>query len=148
MNEAFGPHLTLDLSGCAREKLTSLKLVYAVLDDLPTHMGMTKLIPPYAMEYKEGKVPTDWGVTGFVVIAESHISIHTFPEKGYVFIDLFSCKPFEIERAIKYLRDIFQPQKCAMNLVSRGLDFPRDRPAQPPVVEDIPETSLNVDRQS
>jgi len=142
MNDAFGPHLTLDLSGCAREKLTSLKLVYDILDELPSTMGMTKLIPPFCMEYKEGKVPEDWGVTGFVVIAESHISIHTFPEKNYVFIDMFSCKTFDVERAMKYLREIFKPQKATINLVHRGLDFPRgekEQRAEPPVIEEIPE---------
>lgn len=142
MSDAFGPHLTLDLSGCAREKLTSLKLVYDILDELPSTMGMTKLIPPFCMEYKEGKVPEDWGVTGFVVIAESHISIHTFPEKNYVFIDMFSCKTFDVERAMKYLREIFKPQKATINLVHRGLDFPRsekEQRAEPPVIEEIPE---------
>ena len=141
MNNAFGPHLTLDLSGCARDTLTSLKLVYDILDQLPLQMGMTKLIPPFCMEYKEGSVPEDWGVTGFVVIAESHISIHTFPEKNYVFIDMFSCKTFDVEKAMKYLREIFKPQKATINLVHRGLDFPRQETelrVEPPVIERIP----------
>ena len=87
--EVFGPHLTIDGKKCDKEKLSDLTIVFKALDELPAIIGMTKIMPPYSILYK-GVVPEDWGVSGFVMIAESHISIHTFPEKNYVFIDVFS----------------------------------------------------------
>lgn len=142
MNKPYGPHITLDLSGCKRESLTSFQLVRDILDELPTLIGMHKIIPPYVIQYDEGKCPEDWGITGIVIIAESHISIHTYPEKGYVFIDIFSCKNFDEEKAVRYLRNIFQPQKSTINVVQRGLDFPRKEEElniELPVVEEVPE---------
>jgi S-adenosylmethionine/arginine decarboxylase-like enzyme len=38
------------------------------------------------------------GITGFVALAESNITLHTYPEKGYIVLDIFSCKEFDIER--------------------------------------------------
>ena len=54
--------------------------------DLPD--GDSKIMPPYVFRY-HGEVPEDWGVSGVVLIAESHISIHTFPDKGYLSLDIF-----------------------------------------------------------
>ena len=59
---------------------------------------MTKVTEPAVHTY-HGPQPQDWGVSGFVIIAESHISVHTFPDRGHVNVDIFSCKEFDAERA-------------------------------------------------
>ena len=123
--EIFGPHLTLDLNDCNQEKLGDFDLVFDVLNNLPNKIGMTKITQPYVFKYS-GLVPEDKGITGFVVIAESHISIHTFQEKNYVFIDLFSCKPFNYGYAQQYLIDTFESKKPTINVLMRGADFPRE----------------------
>jgi S-adenosylmethionine decarboxylase len=122
--DTFGPHLTLDLNHCNPEKLSDFDLVFDILDRLPEMIGMTKITQPYVFKYS-GLFPEDKGITGFVVIAESHISIHTFQEKNYVFIDLFSCKPFNYEFAQQYLIDVFESKKPTVNVLMRGYDFPR-----------------------
>lgn len=121
----FGPHLILDLNECNPEKLKNFDLIFDILNELPDKIGMTKITQPYVFKYS-GLVPEDKGITGFVVIAESHISIHTFQEKDYVFIDLFSCKNFDYEYAQKYLIDVFESKKPTVNVVMRGHDFPRE----------------------
>ena len=123
--EAFGPHLTLDLSDCNIRKLKDLDFIFKILYDLPSQIGMTKITQPYVFPYN-GLVPEDKGITGFVVIAESHIAIHTFEDKGYIFIDLFSCKSFDVEKAAKYLIDAFEAKKIEKNVIQRGKDFPRE----------------------
>ncbi|MBT9546714.1 MAG: adenosylmethionine decarboxylase [Candidatus Sericytochromatia bacterium] len=120
----FGPHLTLDLNDCNPEKLRDFDLVFDILNNLPDKIGMTKITQPYVFKY-QGLVPEDVGITGFVVIAESHISIHTFQEKNYVFIDLFSCKPFDYTFAEKYLIEIFESKTPTIQMLTRGHDFPR-----------------------
>lgn len=122
--KAFGPHLTLDLGNCNIRKLGDLDFVSKILNDLPDRIGMTKITQPYVFRYS-GKFPEDKGITGFVVIAESHISIHTFEEKDYVFIDIFSCKPFDYEFAKQYLIDAFESKSPTANVIMRGEDFPR-----------------------
>lgn len=122
--EVFGPHLTIDGKNCDKAKLSDLTIVFKALDELPAIIGMTKIMPPYSIIYK-GVVPEDWGVSGFVMIAESHISIHTFPEKNYVFIDVFSCKMFDVNKAVDYLVKTFGIKELDKDMVKRGICFPR-----------------------
>ena len=95
ISKTFGPHLTLDLYGCDKKKLNDHELLFKLLDELPGKIGMHKfsepivhLIPPRENSFDQG------GVTGFVILVESHISIHTFPADGFASIDIFSCKSF------------------------------------------------------
>ena len=121
----FGPHLMLDGYGCDKAKLTDLNLIYRILEELPARIGMTKIMPPYVLKYS-GLKPEDWGLSGFVLIAESHISIHTFPDKNYVSVDIFSCKAFDTEKAIAYISGKFKAKKAETNLLTRGREFPKE----------------------
>ncbi|MBC7544165.1 MAG: adenosylmethionine decarboxylase [Candidatus Sericytochromatia bacterium] len=120
----FGPHLMLDGSGCERSKLEDMALISSVLDGLPNAIGMTKIMPPYVFRYS-GAVPEDWGVSGIVLIAESHISIHTFPDKGFLSVDIFSCKDFDVEFATDYMVRTFGIKDVEQQLLQRGREFPR-----------------------
>jgi len=121
----FGPHLMLDGYGCDKKKLQDLNLIYRILDDLPERIGMTKIMPPYVFKYS-GVKPEDWGLSGFVLIAESHVSIHTFPEKSFVSVDIFSCKHFDAELASAYLEKAFDMEKVEKRVLDRGTEFPKD----------------------
>ena len=105
--------------------LTNLDLIYQFLDHCPDMIHMTKIMPPYVFKY-HGKVPEDWGLSGFVLIAESHISVHTFPERGYLSLDIFSCKEFDHDQAVAYASELFGITRHEKNLLDRGLEFPRD----------------------
>ena len=63
------------------------------------------------------------GISGFVMIAESHISIHAFPDQDYAFMDIFSCKEFDAERAIGYLVDAFEAKNVEKHVLKRGMIF-------------------------
>jgi S-adenosylmethionine decarboxylase len=123
---SFGPHLTIDGKGCDFDKLRDINLVYKALNELPDLIGMTKMTLPYVVPWKDkgSEIP---GVSGFVMIAESHISIHTFPEEDYLFIDIFSCREFNTDLTIKYFKELFGIKKMSLNVVKRGLDFPRKK---------------------
>ena len=123
----FGKHITIDASGCNQKKLTDQHLIYELLNKFPEHLGMMKMTLPYIVEWmdKGAKIP---GISGFVMIAESHISVHTFPEKDYVFIDVFSCVNFDVKKAIKSLVGFFDAKKNTTKIVTRGVDFPRSHP--------------------
>jgi S-adenosylmethionine decarboxylase len=129
----FGVHLMMDGYGCHRDLLEDIGLIYKFLDEYPAEMDMTKIMPPYVFRYN-GAVPEDWGISGFVLIAESHISIHTFPEKLYLSVDIFSCKPFDVDKAVEAIRDQFQIKKYEMNVLDRGQEFPNTLSASAQVV--------------
>jgi S-adenosylmethionine decarboxylase len=120
----MGPHLMLDCRHCDPHKIADLAYIFRVLDELPERVGMTKITQPYVFPYS-GLVPEDKGVTGFVVIAESHLSFHSFTEKDYFFFDLFSCKPFDADAVRQYIMDAFDVQDADVHYVERGRDFPR-----------------------
>ena len=122
----FGLHVTIDASGCNKRKLMSVTLVYDILNKLPEKIGMTKMTLPYVVKWLDKFANGTEGISGFAMIAESHISIHTFPDQDYVFMDIFSCKNFDAERAIKYLVDAFGATKYEKNILKRGIDFPRE----------------------
>lgn len=123
-NNHFGPHLTIDLVNCPKEILQDYQLHFNYLKLLPELINMTPITQPYVFPYS-GLVPEDLGITGIVIIAESHLSIHSFEEKGYSFIDIFSCKDFDTKRAIDLTLEWFKPEVWHINLVERGRDFPR-----------------------
>jgi S-adenosylmethionine decarboxylase len=92
-----------------------------VLDEFPSLIGMTKISPPHVYNYV-GDVAEDWGVSGFVVIAESHISIHTFPDRQYLNIDIFSCKEFDNKGTLAKLQSRFNLTNIRSWSISRGLE--------------------------
>lgn len=61
------------------------------------------------------------GITGVVLLAESHIALHGWPEFNYLAIDIFTCgdktKPY---KALKYLRKVFKPKKVEIQKIKRG----------------------------
>jgi S-adenosylmethionine decarboxylase len=83
---------------------------------------MTKITTPLVMRY-EGSKPEDWGISGFVMIAESHISIHTFPRRGLLWVDAFSCKGFDAAPIVDELRSSFRLREVQMQVLERGLEY-------------------------
>lgn len=120
----FGPHLMLDCRKCNLEKISDQAYIFKVLEDLVKLAEMTAIIPPYVFPYS-GLVPEDKGVTGTVIIAESHITFHSFTEKDYFFFDIFSCKPFDVEKVKKYIIESFEVEEFQEFYAERGEHFPR-----------------------
>ncbi len=122
----FGPHLMVDGYQANYDVLASVEAITNFLEELPKEIEMTKIMPPYVFKYDGGDKPEDWGISGFVIIAESHISIHTFPEKEYFSLDIFSCKDFDIDKAIKIIKEYFNTDNLEIRTTNRGTEFPRD----------------------
>ena len=68
----------------------------------------------------------DLSPAGFQIhrlIEESHISIHTFPERSYINIDIFSCKEFDAEQTIRDLQQQFGLDEIRSYILNRGLEY-------------------------
>ena len=128
-------HLAIDGYGADPEVLRDADLVRRFLDEYPDAIGMTKIAPAQVYTYR-GKVPEDWGVSGFVIIAESHISIHTFPDRAYVNIDVFSCKDFDTDKAQDDAKAFFLLDDARAWTMERGVEYSSPREAHREMVRE------------
>ena len=133
-NEGFGLHLTLDGYGCQKEKLADKKLVRRVLLTLPSQLQMQIISKPQVLWYS-GLIPQDCGVSGIIMIAESHISIHTFSQKEFLTADVYSCKVFDTDKTIEFFKKIFKPKELEINIIKRGLKFPKTAVEKQPSIQ-------------
>ncbi len=123
----FGPHLTIDLYGCDAKLLSDATHVYRILDEMPSLLKMKKISIPQILPYEGSPGTFDkGGVSAFVLIATSHISIHTFVHQRYASVDIFSCKAFDTDKAIGYISGKFRAKKVETNLLNRGKEFPKE----------------------
>ena len=111
-------HLIIDGFGKNKDILQDENFIYDLLFAYPDKIGMTKISDPIVFRYS-GSKPEDWGVSGLVFIAESHISLHTFVERKFINIDVFSCKDFDAERIMDDMRDKFGLTRMRSCLVRR-----------------------------
>jgi S-adenosylmethionine decarboxylase len=122
----FGVHLTLDGYGGAQHLLADADRVQACLSELPERLGMHKLAEPMLVELDHHSDKDPGGVSGFVIIAESHISIHTFPLRGFVSADVYTCQnTLDTEQICQYFAEAFDLQDLEINLVRRGTRYPQ-----------------------
>ncbi len=112
-------HLMLELYGCNRELLSSEPLLRRALGEYPARVGMERVSPVHLYDIDTSN-PLDAGMSGFVVIAQSHISMHAWPEYGEVDIDICSCKEFSQENAINFAKELFQTDDVETHFVVRG----------------------------
>ena len=123
----FGPHLTIDIYGCDAKLLGNTSHVFRILDEMPGLLDMKKISKPQILPYEGSKGTFDkGGISAFVIIATSHISIHTFVAQKYASVDIFSCKSFDTEKAVRYISGKFKAKKTETNLLSRGKEFPKE----------------------
>ncbi len=119
-------HLVIDGYGGDIGKMWDEDLVRNFLYDYPESLDMTRITEPNVLRYDAPK-SEDSGVSGFVIIAESHISIHTFPRKDYINIDIFSCQPFNHVQALEDVKETFGLTEVKTWLLERGLEWLDER---------------------
>ena len=119
-------HLVIDGYGGDIGKMWDEDLVRNFLYDYPESLDITRITEPTVLRYDAPK-SEDSGVSGFVIIAESHISIHTFPRKDYINIDIFSCQPFNHEQALEDVKKTFGLTEVKTWLLERGLEWLDER---------------------
>ena len=119
MNKTGGKHLIVDAYGIERKKLQDQKAIKKMLWGLPKKFKMRPLGNIAVKKVSSDSYP-DWGISGFIMLYESHISLHTWPEKGYVAMDLYSCKDFKDKAIVKYLQKFWGAKKMKIKMVIRG----------------------------
>ena len=117
----YGLHLMIDGYGADKEKLADVSLIYETLLEMPALIDMQRVGFPHIIQFKEAEIA---GLSGFIFIVESHISIHTYSNKGFISMDAYSCKTFNPDILIKHIKETFGIQTMETNTVVRGKRFP------------------------
>ncbi len=107
-------HLLVELHGCDSQKLNDIEFVRETLLAAARETGSAIMGESFHRFSPQG-------VSGVVVIAESHLSVHTWPEYGYAAADVFTCgSRVEPRRGAEYLVQRFQPEESSITEVPRG----------------------------
>lgn len=122
-----GLHLTADLRGCAAGQplMRDIEALRALCAEAVAAAGLgavTELFHRFTPAVGE----TQSGITGVVLLAESHLAIHTWPELGGVTLDVYVCNlgrdnSAKAELSMAHLVQAFAPEHVAMNRLQRGL---------------------------
>lgn len=108
-----GIHYLIDLQGCKEELLSNKSLLATTMEEAAKHAGAT-IVETLLHQFNPH------GLSGVVVIAESHLAIHTWPEHNYAAIDVFTCGNADIAHQIYLnIREAFQPKECHFTKVER-----------------------------
>jgi S-adenosylmethionine decarboxylase len=113
LNNAIGTHITWDVYNCNAESLSYVPTVQKVLNAIVEELQLSKVSESF-------KQFEPIGVTGFILLEESHVSIHSWPEHQFAAVDIFSCKPFDAERIQKLLMTSFSSDKVVIKQIERG----------------------------
>jgi S-adenosylmethionine decarboxylase len=112
---SLGSHLLVELYGCDGKALEEEATVAAVMHEAAVRSEAT-IVAESFHEFKP------WGVSGAVIIQESHYTIHTWPEHQYAAVDLFYCGgTVKVHEAVDVLRKRFSPERIKFLVVRRGL---------------------------
>ena len=108
-----GTHLIIDMWGASN--LDDLTAVDRAMRDAVQAVGAT-LLRLDLHHFEPGG-----GISGVALLAESHISIHSWPETGYVALDIFVCGDCEAHRCLPVFKAAFQPQRLTVAEHRRGI---------------------------
>ena len=118
---SLGSHLLIEMYGCQGSMLEAEKYVGDAMRDAARASKAT-VVEQSFHEFKP------WGVSGAVIIQESHYTIHTWPEHRYAAIDLFYCGGgVQVHRALDVLKERFLPERIKFLVVRRGIQSEVDR---------------------
>ena len=111
-------HLIIDGYVSDPGKIEDKEFIYGFLDTYPEQIKMTKVSTPQVTQHSNPD-PAKKGMSGFVLLAESHISIHISPEQSYINIDIFSCREFDCQKATQALQKHFGLTNSKSHILDR-----------------------------
>lgn len=109
----LGKHIILELYDCPADVLSDPILIKEIMNDAANVMEAT------IVESKFHHF-SPLGVSGVVIIMESHLTIHTWPEYGYAAVDIFTCGEIFMDKGIEYLRQHLKSGRMEVKKMGRG----------------------------
>lgn len=125
MDLHFGEHLLLDGYDGDPAALDDARKLEHCIWRLCQRLGMHALSPTIVLPAPDNQLKDPGGWSGFVVLAESHISIHTFPRRRFLSADVYTCRNgLDPAIMVDHLTATFLVRSCDTQFVRRGLRYP------------------------
>ncbi len=112
--ERLGNHLLAELFNCDEKCLNNLEWIENALLGAAKISRLT-VINHFFHEF------SPYGISGVVIIAQSHLTIHTWPEYGYAAVDIFTCCERDVRKSIDYLKEAFSAERALVYELQRGV---------------------------
>ena len=113
--ETLGQHLIVEFHGCEPEALNNLEF-------LEQSFGKAALATGATIVGKSFRTFSPQGVSGVVVVEESHLTVHTWPEKGYAAVDIYTCGDCDPQKAIPVLQKDLKAHRVETVTLQRGVE--------------------------
>jgi len=114
LNKEFGSHFIIELVNCSPDRLKRVKDVKQIMRQV-IQKSKTALVEASYHQFQPE------GVTGMILIRESHIAIHTWPEESYAAADIFTCgQEMDPYIAIEVMKDMFEAMEVRYQTIKRG----------------------------
>ncbi|XLS27729.1 adenosylmethionine decarboxylase [Flavobacteriaceae bacterium M23B6Z8] len=110
---SIGYHYIWDVQGCNAKTISFTLQIDQLLHEIIDQLNLSKVDAAF-------KQFEPVGVTGFILLEESHISIHTWPEHQFAAVDIFSCKPIEISKVKSFLMEQLEADDVVSSSMKRG----------------------------
>lgn len=112
--KSLGNHFLTELFSCTIEIINNVEFVEEYMKIAATLSGATIVQSVF-------HTFSPYGVSGVVIVEESHLAVHTWPEHGYAAIDFFSCGDLDCKAAISNLSNRFGAEKIETKKIERGI---------------------------
>jgi S-adenosylmethionine decarboxylase len=118
----IGEHLLIDMYGVEPVLLADVEFLRRVLVEATEVSGLQPVAAPVVLPFApRPDCPGPPGITGFVLLAESHIALHTYPEHGFAGVDVFTCGAAGEPRAVlRVFRERLSPTRLQTVEYARG----------------------------
>ncbi len=113
--ESLGQHLILELFNCSKALINNIERLESIMKDSAEFSGATIVSTsfyPYVPE----------GISGIIILKESHLAVHTWPEYDFVAVDLFTCHDsIDFDKFIDHIKLALKAEKTSSQILPRGL---------------------------
>ena len=113
MKTSLGTHITWGVYHCNADTLSFIPSVKTVLNSIVEELQLSKVNESF-------KQFEPIGVTGFILLEESHVSIHTWPEHAYAAVDIFTCGEIDMEAGVAHLQKALAADELKIVKMKRG----------------------------
>jgi S-adenosylmethionine decarboxylase len=121
LGNAVGQHLLADLFGIAPDQLADGEALSELLQEAAARSGLHAITEPVVVHFEATAPGGQAGVTGFVILAESHIAFHSYPDMGFLAVDVFTCGPnAQPQAALDVFIERLHPERTDVRSWTRG----------------------------